>query len=149
MLKLHKTARRAIAVTAAAVAFAGSTVITAGTAHADGDPCYFRTAVDVAGVTLKPGICTSGSASSVWMVGGSSQTPGNADVVFTMNRVVNGQAVPVFYVHEGSCTQPSGCSYTAWHGAVQPNNYYNVSMSWIDGSGVWHGNIQSPTRWLS
>ncbi|KOV58724.1 hypothetical protein [Streptomyces sp. MMG1121] len=149
MLKLRKAARRVIAVTAAAMAFAGSTAITAGTAHAATDTCYYRQAVNVAGVDLKPGICITGnqSASSVDMVGGASQTPSGAHIVFTMNKVVNGQAIPQFSSHVGGCD--SHCSWSPWSGAVQPGNYYNVSMSWIDGSGVWHGNIQSPTYWLS
>lgn len=150
MLKLRKP-RRTIGLTAATLALAGATAIgLGGTAHADANTCYFRTAVNVAGVDLKPGICIlpNFSASLVYMAGGASQTPSNADVVFTMNKVVNGQAVPQFYEHVGSCNQ-SGCSYTPWSGAVQPGNYYNVSMSWVDGSGVWHGNVQSPTFWLS
>ncbi|CAM5560752.1 hypothetical protein BOQ63_006955 (plasmid) [Streptomyces viridifaciens] len=152
MLKFRKVARRTVAATAAAVAFAGGTALTAGTAYASPTTyCHFRTAVNVSGVDLKPGICITSDQSASWvvMVGGSSQLPSGAHVVFAMNKVVNGQAVPQFYENGATCSGPGGCSYTPWQGGVQPGNYYNVSMSWVDGNGVWHGNVQSPTYWLS
>ncbi|WP_439678202.1 hypothetical protein [Embleya sp. MST-111070] len=98
---------------------------------------------------MKPGICITSnqSAGTVDMAGGASQTPSGADVIFAMNKVVNGQAIPQFYSHVGGCS--TSCSWSPWSGAVQPGNYYNVSMSWIGGDGVWHGNVQSPTYWLS
>ncbi|MER6031046.1 hypothetical protein [Streptomyces sp. NPDC001851] len=151
MSKLRKMARRAVAAAATAAVVVGGTAISTGTAHADATVCQWRTAVDVSGVTLKPGICIlpNQSASLVTMVGASSALPSGAHVVFALNKVVNAQAIPQFYVNGASCRPGLSCSYTPWSGGVQPGNYYNVSMSWVDASGVWHGNVQSPTYWLS
>ncbi|MFB6809850.1 hypothetical protein [Streptomyces sp. NPDC056387] len=151
MSKLRKIARRAVAAAATVMVVVGGTAISTGTAHADATVCHWRAAVDVSGVTLKPAICIlpNQSASLVTMVGASSGLPSGARVVFAMNKVVNAQAIAQFFVNGASCNPGVSCSYTPWSGAVQPGNYYNVSMSWVDASGIWHGNVQSPTYWLS